>query len=39
MEYISCPEIAKKWAFLKDEYKNYAKMGAFRGQRNLAVYG
>ena len=32
-------KLLKSGAFLKDEYKNYAEMGAFRGQRNLAVYG
>ena len=28
MEYISCPEAAKKWLFLKDGYKSFAKMAA-----------
>lgn len=39
MEYMSCPEVAKNGAFLKEEYKNYVKKVAYQEFQNSGICG
>ena len=39
MEYMSCPEAAKKWGFLKGGYRYFAEKTAYRVFQNLDICG